>query len=211
MPSFFLQLLLRGVLLVALLLFSGCALFESTGSNLSSFHTVILDAGHGGYDHGAKAVRGKDEKFLTLDTAERLRTLLQNKRYCVVMTRSSDTFIPLGTRTTISNAYSDAIFISIHFNSSPHHSASGIETYYYNPASQPLAATIFRRLPSAYHAQHRGVKKATYYVLHHNRRPSRLLELGFLSNRSENNIVQNPTTRQHLAEQIAQGIASLHQ
>ncbi|OHE76871.1 MAG: hypothetical protein A3F67_06005 [Verrucomicrobia bacterium RIFCSPHIGHO2_12_FULL_41_10] len=203
------SLIFQGLLLVlCLFLLPGCALFEPEGSNLTNFHTVVLDAGHGGYDHGTVAVSGKEEKLLTLDLAERLKPLLEEKGYHVIMTRSNDTFIPLGERTAIANAHPDAIFVSLHFNSSPNRSASGIETYYYNRASQRLASNIFRELLPVYKAHHRGVKHAVYYVLHHNRRPATLLELGFISNRRENIILQNSTTRQHLAEHIAQGIAT---
>ena len=197
----------RAILCSLALLFSGCALFED-GSNLSNFHTVIIDPGHGGYDHGARAVHGQDEKMLTLDTALRLKPLLQAKGYHVIMTRMNDVFIPLGGRAAISNAHPDAIFVSIHYNCSPSHAASGIETYYYNPASRRLADAIFRELLPVYRGHPRGVKHACYYVLHHNRRPAVLLELGFISNSRENGILQDPSTRQHLAEHIAAGITN---
>ena len=57
--------LLRLLPLMAVLLLPGCALFEG-GAGLSDFRTVVLDPGHGGYDNGAKAARGLNEKMLTL-------------------------------------------------------------------------------------------------------------------------------------------------
>ncbi|MFI0348339.1 MAG: N-acetylmuramoyl-L-alanine amidase [Chthoniobacterales bacterium] len=188
------------------LLLSGCALFEN-GSSLSNCHTVVVDPGHGGYDHGAHAVRGQDEKMLTMDTALRLKPLLQARGYHVIMTRSSDVFIPLGGRTALANAHPDALFVSIHYNCSPRHAASGIETYYYNRSSIRLADAVFRELIPVYGGHPRGVKQACYYVLHHNHRPAVLLELGFISNSHENAILQDPSTRQRLAEHIAAGIA----
>ena len=185
---------------------SGCALFEPAGADLRNFHTVVLDPGHGGCDSGARAVSGMDEKKLTLDLAQRLKPLLENHGYHVVLTRTNDTFIPLGTRIAISNAHADAIFVSLHFNASPSRAASGIEAYYYNQYSKRLASTIFKELPSAYGAHPRGIKQAVFFVLHHNRRPATLLELGFASNRQENALLQNPATRQRLAEHIAQGV-----
>ena len=193
-------------LLSPLFSFSGCALFEPAGAGLRNFHTVVLDPGHGGYDSGARSVSGMDEKNLTLDLAQRLKPLLEKRGYHVILTRTNDTFIPLGTRIAIANAHTDAIFVSIHFNASPSRAASGIEAYYYNQYSKGLAATIFKELPSAYGAHSRGVKQAVFFVLHHNHRPATLLELGFSSNRCENALLQKPVTRQHLAEHIAQGV-----
>lgn len=200
---------LTGVFLsTILLLFSGCALFEPAGSSLQHFHTVVIDAGHGGYDSGAPAISGASEKNLTLDIAQRLKPLLEQHGYHVILTRTNDTFITLGTRIAISNAHPDAIFVSIHFNSSPSRAASGIEAYCYNRSSEPLAMNICRELSSVYICRYRGVKHACYYVLHHNNRPATLLELGFLSNRRENAIVQNPKIRQELAQKIATGITN---
>lgn len=190
----------------ATLLFTGCALFEN-GPNIRDCHTIIIDPGHGGYDHGAHAVSGLDEKNLTLDTAQRLKPFLQAKGYHVIMTRTKDEFIPLSTRAAISNAHPDALFVSIHYNCSPKRSASGIETYYYDRNSASLADAIFREITTVYGTHRRGVKHACYYVLHHNHRPAVLLELGFVSNKRENAIIQKPEIRQRLAEHIATGIA----
>ena len=194
---------------LAAVLLPGCALFEQ-GAGLSNFRTVIVDAGHGGYDNGAKAVKGLPEKMLTLDMARRVKPLLEARGYRVVMTRTTDVFIPLGGRTGISNAHPDAAFVSIHFNSSPRRAANGVETFYYNPRSAPLASNILREIATCYGSHSRGVKFARYYVLHHNQRPATLLELGFVSNSKENASLQDPRVRQLLAEKIAAGIARGH-
>ena len=200
---------LRLLPLLAALLLPGCALFEE-GAGLSNFRTVVVDAGHGGYDNGAKARQGLPEKMLTLDVARRLKPLLENRGYHVVMTRTTDVFIPLGGRTGISNSHPDAAFVSIHFNCSPRRAADGVETYYYDRRSMPLAANILREIACCYGSHSRGVKYARFYVLHHNERPATLLELGFVSNAQENAKLQDPRVRQLLAERIAAGIAKGH-
>jgi N-acetylmuramoyl-L-alanine amidase len=200
---------LRILPLLAALMLPGCALFEE-GAGLSNFRTVVLDPGHGGYDNGAKAARGLNEKMLTLDVARRVKPLLESRGYHVVMTRNSDVFIPLGGRTGISNAHSDAAFVSIHCNWANRRSANGVEAYYYNPRSAPLAANILREIAGCYGSHSRGVKFAGYYVLHHNERPATLLELGFISNGKENASLQDPAVRQRIAEKIAIGISKIH-
>lgn len=201
--------LLRCLPLLAALLLPGCALFEE-GASLSNFRTVVVDAGHGGYDNGARGRQGLSEKMLTLDVARRLKPLLEARGYHVVMTRTADVFIPLGGRTAISNSHSDAAFVSIHFNCSPRRAADGVETYYYDRRSAPFASNILREIATCYGSHSRGVKYARFYVLHHNQRPATLLELGFVSNPKENAKLQDPRVRQLLAERIAAGIARGH-
>jgi len=200
---------LRILPLLAALMLPGCALFEE-GAGLSNFRTVVLDPGHGGYDNGAQAARGLNEKMLALDVARRVKPLLESRGYHVVMTRNSDVFIPLGGRTGISNAHPDAAFVSIHCNWANRRSANGVEAYYYNPRSAPLAANILREIAGCYGSHSRGVKFARYYVLHHNERPATLLELGFISNGQENASLQDPSVRQRIAERIAIGISKIH-
>ena len=195
--------------MMALVLLSGCASLES-GAGLSNFRTVVIDPGHGGYDHGAHAIRGMDEKMLTLDVARRLKPLLQDRGYHVVMTRERDIFIPLGVRTGISNAHPNAAFVSIHCNMAPKRAATGVETYYYNPRCAPFAANILSEIAGCYGSHSRGVKPCHYYVLHHNLRPSTLVEIGFISNAWENARLQDPAVRQRIAERLAAGISKGH-
>ncbi len=97
---------------------------------------VVIDAGHGGHDTGTIGPHGLMEKDLVLDVALRLGNLItQQLGAQVVYTRSADTFIPLETRTQIANTEKADLFISIHANSSPESSATGVETYFFNLTS----------------------------------------------------------------------------
>src|SRR5262249_39819838 len=96
--------------------------------------TIVLDPGHGGHDNGATSPYGNEKSF-SLDVAFRTRTLLMQAGYRVVMTRSNDTFIPLEERARIANQYSNALFISIHFNSGG--AGTGLETYTLAPRGVP--------------------------------------------------------------------------
>jgi N-acetylmuramoyl-L-alanine amidase len=94
---------------------------------------VVIDAGHGGHDTGTVGPHGLMEKDLVLDVALRLGNLIQKQLGAqVVYTRTSDVFIPLEERTQIANEEKADLFISIHANSSPVSSATGVETYYFN-------------------------------------------------------------------------------
>jgi N-acetylmuramoyl-L-alanine amidase len=172
-----------------------------------NFTTVVVDAGHGGFDHGGIFGQKIPEKPYTLEVAKRLSVYLRKAGFHVVLTRSDDTFIPLPERTRISNAQHNAIFVSIHFNSAIFSGGHGFETYYYAPPAQPLAARIQRRLmqilPST---ENRGVKFRGYYVLRKNDLPAVLAECGFLTNPDEARIITQKNFLDRLARAIAQAI-----
>ena len=106
---------------------------------------VVIDAGHGGHDPGAHG-NGVTESELTLDVAQRLRKLLEAQPGMeVVMTRDTDTFIPLEERTAIANREGADLFLSIHANASRNAQARGIETYFLSFALNPEAEAVAAR------------------------------------------------------------------
>lgn len=197
-------------LLVAGLLttFLACSAYAAKGSDDSSPTTVVIDAGHGGYDRGGIPGQRVSEKDMTLDVARRLRSVLAASGYRVVMTRDSDVFVPLGTRTAIANSNRNAIFVSVHFNSAPRSSAGGIETYFYNRQSLALASAIHHYVAGGAPSENRGVRRRGYFVLRRTNMPSVLVECGFLTSPTEAAYVQNASYRQKLAEEIAAGVRS---
>jgi N-acetylmuramoyl-L-alanine amidase len=182
---------------------------ESYGPGAGAFTTVVVDPGHGGHDRGAKARFGLYEKDLALDTALRLRDCLQKRGFRVVMTRTTDVFIPLDRRVAISNATPGAIFVSVHYNWDRGRSGHGVETYTCSARSSRLAQNVERNLSSAYRTLDRGVKRGCWIrVLRKNLRPAILVECGFVSNSSDNSVAQTAQGRQAIAESIARGIAA---
>src|SRR5437588_12957707 len=133
-----------------LLALVGCVLISSCGTvsetrvkdTTRTFTTVVVDAGHGGKDNGAFRRFGGAEKNATLDVATRLAAKLRESQFHVVMTRSSDLFIPLDERAAISNRQKNVIFVSVHFNDSGRRGIRGFETYYYSSVVRPLAYRI---------------------------------------------------------------------
>jgi N-acetylmuramoyl-L-alanine amidase len=106
---------------------------------------IVIDAGHGGHDPGAKA-RGLTEADLVLDVALRLEKLLLDQPGVeVALTRRTDTFVALEERTEIANREGADLFISIHANASADAAARGIETYFLNFASNPQAEAVAAR------------------------------------------------------------------
>ena len=202
--------------------------------NLSPFHTVVLDAGHGGEDNGSRSVSGQEKEY-TLDVIKDLKKSLEAKGLNVVLTRDSDVYLPLEVRADLANHASDSIFVSVHFNSSADASAKGVEVYAMTPCGaastsdaaaapdqfKPTPGNDFDNVSLALAAcvQHsvlghmaadtdRGVKRARFAVLRLTHAPAILIEGGFLSNGLEGREIADPAWRETLAEAIATGVRS---
>src|SRR5438094_9185389 len=185
---------------------SSAASRSSAGQSASSSTAVVIDAGHGGFDRGGIPGQRIPEKEMTLDVAQRLKTLLAASGYRVIMTRDSDVFVPLPTRVAIANSYGNAIFVCIHFNSAKRMGAGGIETYFYSRESLPLASAIHYFVAGRAPSSSRGVRRRGYYVLRKTNIPAVLVECGFLTNPTEAAYAQTASYRQKLAEEIATGV-----
>ncbi len=177
-----------------------------SSSSDSSPITVVIDAGHGGHDRGGIPGQRVAEKDMNLDVALRLRNVLSARGYRVIMTRSSDVFVPLAGRVAIANSYRNAVFVCIHFNATGRRGASGIETYFYSRDSLPLASAIHHYVAGGAPSENRGVRRRGYYVLRKTNIPAVLVECGFLTNPTEAAYAQNASYRQKLAEEIAAGV-----
>ncbi|MEJ2420460.1 MAG: N-acetylmuramoyl-L-alanine amidase [Acidobacteriota bacterium] len=90
----------------------------------------MIDPGHGGSDSGAVNKNGEEEKTFTLVIAKDLGAWLQKQGIETILTRNTDTFIPLTQRTAIANFDHADVFLSIHINASPSPLAKGAETYF---------------------------------------------------------------------------------
>jgi N-acetylmuramoyl-L-alanine amidase len=110
---------------------------------------IILDPGHGGTDPGARTATGLWEKEITLDVAGRLKTLLTQAGFEVMMTRERDETISLRERAQFANYQRADVFVSIHFNALATRSYRGLETYY-------LGATTERRIERLAGAENQG-------------------------------------------------------
>jgi N-acetylmuramoyl-L-alanine amidase len=110
---------------------------------IAKIRRIVIDPGHGGHDPGAVGPSGLQEKDVVLAVGLKLRELLRDEMGLdVVMTRSTDVFIPLEERTAIANKVNADLFLSVHANAAPNRSAAGIETYYLNLAKTEKAAQL---------------------------------------------------------------------
>ncbi len=112
-------------------------------NTISKIRRIVVDPGHGGHDPGAIGSSGLQEKDVVLAIGLKLRELLRDELGLdVVMTRSTDVFIPLEERTAIANKVNADLFVSVHANAAANRNASGIETYYLNLAKTEKSAQL---------------------------------------------------------------------
>jgi N-acetylmuramoyl-L-alanine amidase len=196
---------------------------------------VVIDAGHGGKDSGARNdAYGLLEKDLTLDVARRLKVLLERSGFEVVMTRDSDVYIPLAQRSKVANRAKADLFVSLHFNAAGSTSACGFESYaltpqyqasskYSSPTSQDakrypgneqdpwntlITYHIERALVQGLGGPDRGMKRARWSVLKDLECPGVLTELGFVSHSETAKKIRSLAFRQKLAQSLYNGIVA---
>ena len=169
------------------------------------FRTVIIDAGHGGDDSGARSwSTGDMEKTLALDVARRVQKELSGQ-FKTVMMRDSDTFIDLDERVARASKYGDAVLVSIHFNSGPSH-LHGPETYYWRVDSYSLARRIQRKLQNLAGNEARGLVRRRLRLTRNPEIPCVLAECGYISNADEARFASDSGYRGRLAGAIAGAI-----
>lgn len=168
--------------------------------------TIVVDAGHGGNDKGTTGARGTDEKDITLQTAAILASKLNAAGAEIIMTRESDEYIDLRKRVSVAHQHNADAFISIHYDATDDSSISGFTTYYMNSNQAALAQTVHAALSKKIQLRDRGAQPGNYLVLRENRQPSILIELGYLSNPSEEREVLKSQFREQATLGIYNGL-----
>lgn len=175
---------------------------------------IVIDAGHGGKDPGAVA-NGLREKDVNLDVAKRVEALLKAKGITVLMTRTTDNFLTLDQRAVFGVTKGADTFVSIHANAASS-GVSGSETFYSASLDQraldskQLATFIQKRLYVAMDHNNRGVKDADFRVIGSNPLPAALVELGFLTNKSDADKLKTNYYKDRAAKAIADGIVEYY-
>ena len=187
---------------------------------------VVIDAGHGGGDPGAKSNCGIIEKHLNLDVAMRLKKYLSMAGvYCIMIRETDRDYFQSGDsssskkrrdlnhRIEIANQSGADIFLSIHANSFPQTIYHGAQTFYCekSPESKRLAETIQEQLVSSLGPNRRKAKKGDFRVLNLTRIPGVIIETGFLSNPEEARLLATEQHREQLAEAIYLGVLKYFQ
>jgi N-acetylmuramoyl-L-alanine amidase len=171
---------------------------------------ICIDPGHSGIpDPGAVGPKGLLEADVTLLVGLSMRDVLTEQGHQIMMTRvahdpASDS---LSYRCDIANQFVADIFVSIHCNASTSAAAHGTETYYFQGSSrgQRLAEAVQAAMVGLGRGD-RGTKTANFYVLKYTDMPAVLVELAFISNPEEEELLGSTDFQQRAAAAIVYGI-----
>ena len=162
------------------------------------YRVVVVDAGHGGSDSGAVG-NGYYEKNMTLKIVKSIKSNFdKNSTYKVYYTRLSDWYPSLSYRYKMANEVSADRFLSVHINSSDSSSSKGTETLYktYKSYAQTLQSSALTGMGYASNSSYnRGLKyRSDLAVLNGPKMTTSLVELGFISNKTEANRINSRTS-----------------
>lgn len=167
---------------------------------------VFLDAGHGGKDPGALG-NNMQEKDINLSVTLKIGDILKNHGINVGYSRTTDVFLELAERATEANNFGADVFVSIHCNAFNNATAQGVETFSYPGSTNgaKLAKSIQDSIiASKLYTKDRGTKTANFAVLRLTKMPAALVELAFITNTQDAEILRNKQTE--LAISVAKGI-----
>jgi len=183
---------------------------------------VVIDAGHGGVDPGAVGKSKVLEKDVTLAVSKRLQTLVQQSGAKTIMVREDDSDLgssqgllkrkreDLAQRIQLAMDAQAEVYISIHANSFPDARLTGAQTFYHSdsPEGKILAQAIQQELNSITNGKRVVKGNQDIYVLKKAHQAAVTVELGFLSNLEEEQLLTTPEYQEKLAIAIYQGLST---
>jgi len=218
-----------GLVMTALLMLSMIIVAKESAEYVSALQeirenavqTVVIDAGHGGNDPGKVGINGALEKDINLAIALKLRDYLEAEGVEVVMTREEDKGLyaerdsnkkvrDMKRRLEIMEESNPALVVSVHQNSYPDESVSGVQVFYYKDSADGQSAALLMQeqlIASLRPAKERAAKdNTTYYILKKTTVPTIIVECGFLSNSAEAALLSTADYQNRVAWAIHLGI-----
>ncbi len=215
------------LIIVAATIICRVSAYEETVASVVSWkvanRVVVIDPGHGGIDPGAIGKSGTLEKDVTLEIAKRVEKLLSNAGAIVILTRDSDSDLcgkkpgslyekkrrDLANRVEIANKNQADIYLSLHLNSFPSSRWTGAQTFYQRGQEKScyLAECVQAAIKTRLKNTKRNALAEDFYTNRHTKMPSVTVELGFLSNYSEEKLLQDVKYQEKMSMAIYTGIA----
>ena len=186
------------ITLFSALVFSSTVLFSFNNTK----KTVIIDAGHGGNDHGA-TYNDVLEKNIALSVASKVKSLNKDENTEIILTRENDSYPSLSDRSAFVNKKNPVMVISLHLNrnSEANTQRNGTEVYYSENNEKAEASKILaEKLASKF--ENSSVKSQNLHILRASKSPALLVEMGFINNKEDRELL----TSQHGQNQYAQKI-----
>ncbi|MCH8955690.1 N-acetylmuramoyl-L-alanine amidase [candidate division KSB1 bacterium] len=198
---------------IPLLLLSAC-FFNCATQNSSpdvtsneNLHKVLIDISHGGKDFGA-VNQGVKEKDLAFEYAIRLKEELTKAHIDVLLSRSDDEYVTLAKRIDTANDEKVDLVLSLHFNTSAEPETNGFESYYKSDSERSLLidSLVHTKISSYNLVSDNGSNSGNYSILKRSTAPCVLLELGYLSNQAELELLKRYETKNEYAKMLSEAI-----
>lgn len=171
----------------------------------------LLDYGHGGDDPGAIGIDNLKEKDIVKEIGKRVKYHLERHNQTVFESRPNDETVSLRERSNKANTNNVDLCISIHCNAFSDSSAQGVEIFYYQGSTrgQQLANSILKEITKAkLYTKNRGLKTNNLHMTRETKMPSVLIELGFITNVTDKNLIIN--NKENFAIAITKGILNYY-
>lgn len=198
-------------------------ILTSSATSSSSVPCIVIDAGHGANDPGKIGVNGALEKDINLSIAKKLKIVLENRGFKVVLTRDSDKILAnpsssntkredMKNRVALIEKSNPLFTISIHQNSFSNASVCGPQSFYYSESTEGknIASFLQQSLNETLSpAAPREIKaNSDYYLLKKTPTPTVIVECGFLSNDMEASLLISECYQDKVIRAIYLGICS---
>ena len=177
---------------------------------LDAKYVVVLDAGHGGTDPGARSTAGDKESEMSLQLVQKIVALNKNSSIRFELSRDKDEFVKITDRTIFANEKKADLFVSVHINGSPNKNAKGLELYTPREGSPaylksiPLASIMKESLTDLFSSTTVKTRTMGIWVLDKSSIPAVMVHPGFITNEKDLAIIKNK--QEEIAAKILSGI-----
>jgi len=168
---------------------------------------VVVDAGHGGYNHGHL-----NEKDIVLNISKEL-SKLSSAKIKIITLRDTDKYVSTQDRVKFINKQNADFMISLHCNTASKSTVNGVEVFYSEKNKSHETSLKYSRIIVRQQLEdvcEKGkIKTADFFTLKSVNCPSVLMELGFLSNQEDNNRLNNTEHQQDIAKSLYKGLLKI--
>jgi N-acetylmuramoyl-L-alanine amidase len=177
---------------------------------LDAKYIVVLDAGHGGTDPGARSVAGDKESEMSLQLVQKIVALNKNSMIRFELSRAKDEYVKLPDRTNFANEKKADLFVSVHMNGSPNKNTKGLQLYTPREGSPaylksiPLVSIMKESLTDLFSSTTVKTRKMGIWVLDKSSIPAIMVHPGFITNEKDLAIIKNK--QEEIAAKILSGI-----
>lgn len=210
-----------GIALLMLSVFLGVGVVKVVSMDAipKTEYVIVIDAGHGGRDEGCSGVNGTKESDINLSIAKKLKSDLETLGIRVVLTRSDNNGLyksnvdnykqsDMSERVKIIEESNADMVISIHCNSYEDNSVSGAQVYYHegDEIGKKFAEAVQGQLKKQLQNARSEIGKGDYYLLKETEAPAIIVECGYLTNRQDEENLNNETYQEQVSYAIMCGV-----